>query len=169
MTAKNPGIGSIEFARQFTEGLTQEQALPVIKQLMAGDLHDASDKRVKRCDYCGYLWRDVSLRNTKRTCCEECKTGIKSIQRQEQRANKELLNPEPKSRKHRLIDDYIWWLEYPFWINEYSMIKIGWKYEKPSGGALLDFIEAKDGLYGKGNRRKTVKHVDYHGDIRDQF
>lgn len=49
------------------------------------------------------------------------------------------------------------------------MIKYGWKYEKPSGFAVMDFIEAKNGIYGEGNRGKTKKYVDYHDDKRDQF
>lgn len=162
---REPGEGAIKFARQYVEGLTREEALPVIKRLLKGEMHDPTDKRVKRCDYCGYWWYDDSLRNNKKTCSDECKRGIKTMQRKEQRANKALLNPIPKRKKHRLIDDYIWWLEYPFWVNEYPMIKIGWKYEKPSGFAVMDFIEAKNGIYGEGNRRKTKKYVDK----RDQF
>jgi hypothetical protein len=150
---REPGAGAIDYTKQFTEGLTRDQAAPVITALLKGELHDPTDKRVKRCDYCGYYWRDDSLRNTRRTCSSECKTGIKTLQKRQQRADAALLNPQP--RKRTLMDDYIWWLEYPFWINEYSMIKIGWKFEKPSGVALMDYVKSGRGQMGDGNRRKS--------------
>ena len=162
-----PGLGAVEFTTQFTAGLSRQEAAYVVSALLQGELHDPADKRVKRCDHCGYYWRDDSLRNTKRTCSDACKTGIKTMQRRQQRADAELLNPKP--RKRTLMDDYIYWLEYPFWINEYSMIKIGWKFEKPSGIALMDYVETSRGQMGEGNRRKSKKHVSYHGDDRDLF
>lgn len=166
---REPGAGAIEFTKQYTEGLAMYEAAPVIKQLMKGDLHDQTDKRVKRCDYCGYYWRDDSLRNTKRTCSDECKKNVKTMQRRQQRADKELLDPNPKPKKHTLMDDYLWWLEYPFWIQEYSMIKVGWKFEKPSGVGLMDYVEASRERMGEGNRKKGVTNIDYHGDDRDLF
>lgn len=143
---REPGAGAIDFTKQFTEGLTRDQATPIITALLKGELHDPTDKRVKRCDYCGYYWRDDSLRNTRRTCSARCKTGIKTLQKRQQRADAALLNPKPKKRT--LMDDYIWWLEYPFWVDEYSMVKIGWKYEKPTGDALMDYIENGRGQTG---------------------
>jgi hypothetical protein len=166
---REPGEGAIEYTRQFLVGITREEALQILKELLRGALSDPSDKRVKRCDYCGYLWCDDSTRNRKKTCSDECKTGIKTLQRREQRANKELLNPQKKKKKHTLMDDYVWWLEYPYWANEYSMLKVGWKFEKPSGVALMDYVENKRSTYGEGNSRKSIKRVDYHGDERDNF
>ncbi len=154
MTYRSPGKGAIEYTKQFTEGLTQEDALPVISRILSGELIDASDKRVKHCDYCGYYWRDESLRNTRRTCSGECKTDIKTLQRRKQRADKELINPKP--RKRTLQDDYIYWLEYPFWFNEYSMIKIGWKFEAPYDSETIDAVSANNQIYGEGNRMRHL-------------
>ncbi|WP_083413124.1 hypothetical protein [Bacillus massilinigeriensis] len=164
---RNPGAGAVEFAAEFLAGFKREEAAVLAPALLRGELHDPSDKRVKRCGHCGYYWRDNSLRNTKRTCSDECKTGIKSLQKRQQRADAALLDTKPK--KHKLMDDYIWWLEYPFWIHEYSMIKIGWKFERPSGIALMDYVETSRNQMGDGNRKKSNKHVDYHGDDRDLF
>lgn len=163
------GIGAIEYANQFTEGLTFEETAEIMHTLLNGELNDSTDKRVKRCDYCGYWWRDDSLRNTKRTCCDDCKRRLKTMQRRQERADKELLNPNPKPRKHRLTDDYVWWVEYPYWINEYSMIKIGWKYEKSMSISKMDYIKAQHEIYGYGNRKKPNVFADYNGDKRDQF
>lgn len=155
---REPGTGAIEFARQYTEGLTRDQAAPIISDLMRGELNDESDRRIKRCDHCGYYWRDDSMRNTKRTCSDDCKRSLKTLQRRQQRADQALLNPKP--RKRTLMDDYIYWLEYPFWINEYSMIKIGWKYEKPSGVAVMDYVESQRDIYGPGNRKKVTTEAE---------
>jgi hypothetical protein len=157
----NPGSGAIEYAKQFIEGMTREEAGFVIAALLNGEIHDTADKRIKQCDHCGYYWRDDSLRNTKRTCSDECKTAIKTMQKRQQRADQELLNPEPKKKKRTLMDDYAYWLEYPFWGNEYSMIKIGWKFEKPSGLAVMDYVEAKRSIYGEGNRKKVTNNPEF--------
>ena len=156
---RQPGGGAIEYAKQLTEGLTREQAAQVVDALLKGELHDRSDKRIKRCQYCAYYWRDDSLHNTRRTCSDDCKRSIKTMQRARQRADAELLNPKP--RKRVLMDDYAYWLEHPYWINEYSMIKIGWKYEKPDGLAVMDYIEAKRSIYGEGNRKKVTSDFDF--------
>lgn len=161
------GAGAFEYALQYVDGLSRQEAAYVIRQLLEGELNDPEDKRIKRCEHCGYYWRDDSLRNTKRTCSNDCKRSHKTNLRRQQRADEALLNPKP--RKRTLMDDYIWWIEYPFWINEYSMIKIGWKFEKPSGIALMDYVESKNETYGPGNRRKTRKEVEYHGGNRDEF
>lgn len=166
ITYRNPGAGAIEFSKEFMTGLREFDELTV-KVLLDGRLHDQDDKRVKRCDYCGYYWRDPSLRNTRKTCSDECKTGIKTLQRREQRERKALLNPKP--RKRTLMDDYVWWLEYPYWHNEETMLKIGWKFEKPERLEMIDFIEAKNEILGEGNRMKTRKNIDYQGDERDDF
>jgi hypothetical protein len=158
---REPGAGAINFTKQFTEGLSRIEASTVVEQLLRGELHDHSDRRVKRCDYCGYYWRDGSLRNTKRKCSDECERGTKRLQTRQRRADKELLNPNPKAKKPTLMDDYVWWLEYPYWTDEYSMIKIGWKYEKPSGVAVMDYVEANRSIYGDGNRKKATSQVEF--------
>ncbi|MBY0083730.1 hypothetical protein [Brevibacillus brevis] len=147
-----PGEGAIEYARKQIVGLTREQAATRIPQLMK-EISD--DKRVKRCDYCGYLWRDDSRRNTKRTCSDECKTGIKTLQKKKQRADKALLEGKTKKRT-RLDDYYLWWLEYPCWTNEYEMLKRSWKYEKPMDDEKLDYIRGNQQRYGNGNRKKKA-------------
>ncbi|HWO74377.1 MAG TPA: hypothetical protein VNM69_00510 [Bacillus sp. (in: firmicutes)] len=158
---RDPGAGAVDFARQFVIGKgDRAEILIILSELLDGGLHDPNDRRVKTCDYCGYLWRDESLRNNRRTCSDECKKNIKTLQRRQQRERQELLNPEPKPRKRKLEDDYVYWLEYPYWTNEYSMIKVGWKYEPPRKYTKLDTIENRRGLWGNGNRRKSYVNYD---------
>lgn len=136
-----PGAGAIAYARERIAGLSRDEAAPVIRELIANPL---DDKRVKRCEYCGYPWRDDSLRNTKRTCSDECKTALKTLQRRRQRADKALLEGEdapPKKRAKRHC--YVWWLEYPFWLNEYEMLKRSWKYEVPYDPSKLAYMRKR--------------------------
>ena len=163
---RNPGAGAIEFIKQFTEeGMNRDEVAEIIGEVMRGELHDSEDKRVKLCDYCGYYWRDPSLRNTRKTCSDECKRGIKTLQRREQRRKQELANPKPK--KKTLKDDYYDHHEYPFWVDEYSMSKISWKYERSEDVEFMDAIQYNIDHYGDGNRKVSNKYVEYDGDDRD--
>lgn len=147
MKHANPGTGATEYARNLTVGLTREKAAVVIQT------HTPEDRRVKHCDYCGCLWRDGSLRNTSRTCCDECKTSLKTEQRARQRAEKALLSGKVKKKTKRDLN-YVWWLEYPFWLDEYEMLKLSWKYEVPTDFEKLDIISAQQQIHGPGNRKK---------------
>lgn len=150
---REPGTGAIEYAKTELERLGGDPK--IITEIMT---MLPNEKRVKRCNYCGYPWRDGSLRNTKRTCSDECKTGIKTLQKRTQRADKALLQPNPQKRT-KLEQNYIWWLEYPFWIDEYEMLKQSWKYEVPNDTDFLSFIEANNQIYGIGNRRVENKEA----------
>ncbi|WP_077624963.1 hypothetical protein [Sediminibacillus massiliensis] len=155
-----PGAGAIEYASQIVGDLSKSpESIQVITQLLNGELHDTDDKQVKRCDYCRYFWRDDSLRNNKRTCCEECKRKVKTLQKRKQRERRELLNPTSKKRKKK--DDYVYWLEYPYWINEESMFDEGERFEKPMKTEVLDYIHTKNQKYGVGNRKRRTSERDY--------
>ncbi|RAV19504.1 hypothetical protein [Paenibacillus contaminans] len=147
---ESPGAGALEYARTLTEGLSRDEAAVVIRRLLT---EPPADPRVKRCDFCSYPWRDSSLRNTKRTCCDECKTGAKSFQKRQQRADKALLTGKVRKRTKR-DEYYVWWLEYPFWLDEYEMLKRAWKYEVPHGVELIDTVRSQNEAYGDGNRKR---------------
>jgi hypothetical protein len=147
-----PGPGAIEYARSLVAGMTRQEAAAKLREEPGG-----TDRRVKRCDYCRYLWRDKSLRNTKRTCSEECRTGIRTLQRSQQRADKALIGGEPRKKKQAEPKArYVWWLEYPFWLgSEYEWLNQAWKYEIPCGDAFMDSMHGKNHILGTGNRRKA--------------
>jgi len=128
---RQPGVGAVEFAQTFIKGLTESESQPILDRLLIGEF--TADNRIKRCAYCNYYWKDGSLRNTRRTCCADCKIAAKTLQKRAQRAAYE---QQPKKRK--LADDYIHWMEYPFWLEENSMVSIGWKYEVPHSNDVLD-------------------------------
>ncbi|MEW9700706.1 hypothetical protein [Paenibacillus sp. SI8] len=146
-----PGTGAVEYARSLTAGMTREQAAIALSRA-----YRINDARIKRCDYCGYLFRDESKRNLRQTCCGECKTALKTLQRRQQRADKALLTGEPPKVKRKTKRDvyYVWWLEYPFWLSEYEMLKQTWKYEVSHDTELMDAIQEKNMTYGAGNRKR---------------
>jgi hypothetical protein len=161
---RNPGPGAVEFARQYVEGLTRAEALPIIKKLLNGELHDTTDKRIKKCAYCGYYYRDKTKPNNSKTCSRECKIDFDTLNRAKKRADEALLSPKKKKET-----TYVWWLEYPFWINEYEMLKRSWKYEKPYAPDKLAMIRAakqRDEMLG--GKRKPKCEVNYNGDEKVQ-
>jgi len=163
VTFREPGEGAINYAIYIVENYddsklkNREDLLNLMYAIMT---QMPPHKRVKRCEYCGYVWYDDSLRNTKKTCSAECKTGIKTLQRRMQRADRALLQRKPRKKTKKEIN-YIWWLEYPFWLDEYEMLKHSWKYEIPKDVEVMTFIDANNQIYGTGNRRKKVIKPGY--------
>ncbi|KYC65204.1 hypothetical protein [Heyndrickxia coagulans] len=158
---RNPGTGAIEFARQYTEGLTVKEALPVIERLLKGELHDPADKRIKRCAYCGYYYRDKTRPNNSKTCSRECKIANDTLKRAKKRADAALLKPEKKTEVRE--EHYTWWLEYPFWINEYEMLKRSWKYQVPYAPdklAQIDAAKQRDRMIGGKRKPKLIPSDD---------
>ncbi|RFU60526.1 hypothetical protein [Peribacillus glennii] len=148
---RQPGEGAILFAYQFIDGLTKAEFFPVIQQVINGQLHNVVDKRIKRCDYCGYFWRDISLRNNKRKCSADCERSLKTLQKREQRALKELLNPKPK----KAPDMYTYYadhLEYPYFLSEQYMLKRSYRFERPKAPDKLAQIDAAE---QRGYKRKS--------------
>lgn len=114
-----PGEGAIEYAQSITVGLTREQAALVLR-----NLEKQADPRVKRCETCGYYFRDKTKPNNARVCSQRtCKTVRKSAQRWAQRGR-----GRPRTAKPIV---YAWWLEYPYWLSERIMLSRAWSYERP--------------------------------------
>ncbi|MDA1528486.1 hypothetical protein [Bacillus cereus group sp. TH260-2LC] len=152
---RNPGEGAIDFAEHFTSDLKSYEALPIIKQLLKGRLHDKTDKRIKRCAYCGYYYRDKARPNNSKTCCSKCKVDLDTLKRAIIRADKALLNPKKAKRD----TCHVWWLEYPFYVQEYEMLKHTWKYEAPYSPNKITAIHAakqRDGIIGGKRKSKRV-------------
>jgi len=148
----DPGRGAIEFAKEFTQGLTKEEALPVIKRLIRGELHDHDDKRIKKCEYCGYYYRDKTRPNNSKTCSPECKAARDYLAKAKKRADAALLKPKKKTKRD---ENYIWWLEYPFWLDEREMLRNSRRYESTYDEQyLLRISAAKQRAERIGGRRK---------------
>ncbi|GGE80350.1 hypothetical protein [Priestia taiwanensis] len=158
---RHPGEGAIEFAMQYMEGLTRANALPVIQSLMKGNLHDRTDKRIKRCVYCGYYFRDKTKPNNSKNCGQGCKTDWDTMQRAKKRADTALLKPK-KPKKSDF--GHAWMLEYPFYSPEEAMFRWKWRYEVPKAHYKLEEIQgARYRCEMMGGRRKPKRIVPYSG------
>lgn len=150
-TYREPGQGAIDFATQFVVRLTREQAKPIIKQLLAGNLHDKTDKRIKRCQYCGYYYRDKTRPNNSKTCSRECKIAIDTLKRARKNADKALLKLDFEKE---LYTYYARHLEYPFYLSEHYMLKRAHNHETPCTDDKLAQIDAAK---QRGYKRKATK------------
>lgn len=173
-TYRNPGTGAIEFARQYTEGLTVKEALPVIERLLKGELHDPADKRIKRCAYCGYYYRDKTRPNNSKNCSRECKIASDTLKRARKNADKALLKLDFEKE---LYTYYAWHLEYPFYLSEHYMLKRAHNHETPCTDDKLAQIDAAK---QRGYKRKTtgvigkvhvrgLRHRHLYGEVQTSF
>jgi hypothetical protein len=155
-TYRKPGTGAIQFAKQFITGLDRRQALPIIKRLNAGKLHDKKDKRIKRCEYCGYFYRDKTRPNNSKTCSRECKIAKDTLIRAKKNADKAVLKPK-KDIEKEIYTAYTRWLEYPFYLSEHYMLKHAHDYESPFDYDKLSQIDAarQRNYKRKGTNRPT--------------
>ncbi|MBA1162689.1 MULTISPECIES: hypothetical protein [Bacillus subtilis group] len=168
-TFRNPGEGAVQFAAEFVENQTRESALPIINSLLKGDLHDPTDKRIKKCAYCGYYYKDRTKPNNSKTCSKGCKTDLDTLRRAMKRADEALL--DPKKKESGSIDSaYIWWVEYPFWLSEREMLKRAWKYEHLATDKEIEImLAAKYRDQQIGGKRKAKCTVPYNGDEVGRF
>lgn len=159
---RDPGIGAIEFAKQFIEGMTMEEARPVIKGLVKGELHNEADKKVKRCDWCGYYYRDKTKNNRSRVCCRHCKFDKDNHAKSVKNADKALLKPKkPRDIEKEMYMYYADHLEYPYYISEHYMLKRAHQRETPYSHDKLEQIDAaKQRGYKRKNRESPTDGSD---------
>lgn len=162
---KQPGTGAIEFALSFIGGIAKEEALPILVQLINEELHDTTDKRIKRCAYCNYHFRDMTRPNNGKTCCKPCKIANDTLNRAKKKADEELLNP--KKKKTNVEKFYVSWIEYPYWSNEYEMLKQSWRFEVSSDN-IEQIIAAKQRDALIGGKKKSIPTISYNGDEKEQ-
>lgn len=155
---RDPGAGAVEFALQFIEGLNMAESLPILRQLKDGKLHDATDKRVKRCDWCGYFYRDKTKPNMSKVCSPKCKYAKDNHAKAVKKADKALLDPKKeKSFEREIYECHVHWLEYPCYVSEHYMLKRAHRYESPFAQDKLAQIDAaiQRGYKRKGNATLT--------------
>ena len=121
---RDPGSGAVEFARQFVEGLTRDDVLPVLRKLKNGELHDPTDKRIKRCGFCGYFYRDKTKPNNSKTCSRECKIDRDTLNRAIKNADAAILKPKKeKPFEREMYECHVYWIEYPYYVSEHYMLE----------------------------------------------
>lgn len=135
---KNPGTGAIEFARRYIgPGYEYDEMLEIMAEVIDGNFVEIHDKKVKRCQCCGFYYRDKTKNNNSTTCSIECKASkdavIKTLTR---RARKEQAGTARKTYK----DGRYYGGEYSFWCNDEAMFE----------------YDRKHGIYAQGDNLEAV-------------
>ncbi|AWE07895.1 hypothetical protein DCE79_11080 [Lysinibacillus sp. 2017] len=118
---KNPGSGAIEFARRYIgPGHDYEEMLEIMSAVIDGHFAEIHDKKVKRCQCCGFYYRDKTKNNSGTTCSRECKAIKDSVLKTyARRVRAEEKGTTRKSYK----DGRYYGGEYSFWCNEQAMFE----------------------------------------------
>lgn len=149
----DPGEGAIEFARPFVADHSIDEAMPIIKRLVMGELHDGTDKRIKHCEWCGYLYRDKTKPNMSKVCCKKCKYDKDNRAKAVKKADAALTKPKKaRNLKAEMYSYYADHLEYPYYLSEHYMLKRSHQRETPYS---LDKIEKIEGAKQRGYKRKN--------------
>lgn len=111
---KNPGTGAIEFARRYIgPGYEYYDMLEIMEDVIDGNFVEIHDKRVKRCQCCGFYYRDKTKNNSATTCSIECKAGKDAVLKKFTRRTKKKEAGTARKSAEELY--YYSHLEYPFW------------------------------------------------------
>lgn len=161
---KNPGTGAIEFARSYIgPGHDYDEMLEIMSDIIDGYFTEVHDKKVKRCQCCGFYYRDKTKNNSATTCSAECKAGkdvvLKTYKR---RVKAEQQGTARKSYKHgRYFGG-----EYPFWINDDAMFEYDRKHKIYKHGDDLEEVVARAQRRAQmgGKKRITTNFGLYEGE-----
>lgn len=164
-----PGAGAAAFARAIVAGLSEEEAAPIVEAILERRYHDANNKRVKDCAFCGYPYRDFTKPNNSKTCSPECKKGLDAEKKREKRAEEKTANPNRSytitERHYAVYDDM---LEYPFWNavgkrpSDSIMDAVFYRHESPYDNDSLANIDATMQTRERiGGRRKITTEKEY--------
>lgn len=161
---KNPGAGAIEFAREYIEQeIDYYELLDVMTDLIDGNFVEIHDKKVKRCQCCGFYYRDKTKNNSATTCSPECKATKDAVLKTYNRRIKAEQNGT--ARKDYRYGRYAYG-EYPFWVNDAAMFEYDRKQGVYSYGDNLESVIAtaqKRALMG-GKKRVTENFGLYEGE-----
>ena len=163
-----PGAGAVAYAESYVKEMTLEHVTPLCEDLVGGGtirLLEAlgfSDKKVRRCQYCGYYYRDATKNNSSLVCSDECKTGkdivLKAYRRKVAYAGKPR-RPTYKELYYRGEET-----GYPHWMNERYMLEYDRKHESYSYGDNLEAVIGREMQKAKmGGKKRLTQAIDYNG------
>lgn len=157
-----PGAGAIKFASRYIENVDEYyDCLDVLEDVIDGHVAEIEDKRVKRCGYCGFLYRDESPKNNRRTCSDECKAEKDHLAKKIKRYEEDMQRPDRRKKADELY--YYSHYEYSFW-NGHNSDLIMQEFDRKRGSILLgDKFEAVAALEKKrqddGGKRVHTDNV----------
>jgi len=161
---KNPGEGAIEFARQYIgPGQEYHDMLDVMSDIIDGNFVEIHDKKVKRCQCCGFYYRDKTKNNSATTCSIECKAGKDAVLKTYNRRVK--TEQAGTARKDYRNGRYAYG-EYPFWASERDMFEYDRKQKVYSYGDTLEaVVAAAQQRVRMGGRKRVTQDFDlYEGE-----
>lgn len=160
---KNPGTGAIEFARRYVgPGHDYDELLEIMSDLIDGNFVEIHDKKVKRCQCCGFYYRDKTKNNSATTCSVECKAGKDAVLKT---YNRRVKTEQAGTARKDFRDGRYAYGEYPFWASERDMFEYDRKNKIYSHGDNLESIVAtaqRRALMG-GKKRVTENFGLYEG------
>ncbi|MFD1926950.1 hypothetical protein ACFSFY_02520 [Sporosarcina siberiensis] len=155
---EEPGHGAVLYAAQFMAGFTFHTAMPIVKQIMNAVVHD---KKERRCAYCEYYYRDITKNNSSVVCSPECRNLRKAKYTRTKNAAKPK-KPKKLTNREKYYNDH---LEYPFWTDDYEMMKMSWKHEPSYSVDKVEYIRAaKMREIEMGGKKRVAEVIDYNGD-----
>lgn len=158
-----PGEGAVEFAMRYVEELTIEHVEEVCKDLVSGNIEEINDKKVRRCQFCGYYYMDKTKNNSSLTCSDECKTGKDIVLKAYRRKVKE--DSKPKRPTYKQLYYFGRDTEYPHWASEFHMFENDRKHGAYSYGDNFEEVVGKALLNAEmGGKKKKAQVIDYDGD-----
>lgn len=184
-----PGEGAVHYAfhhmlrRSVPRGgkMSYEQILELCVDLVDGNIEEIDDPRVRRCQYCGYYYKDITRNNSSLVCSDECKTGKDILLKAYRRKQARLSNPKRRlTYKERYYAQYHpddgSELEYPFWPSDFHMFEYDRKRGSHSHGDDIEDIIARSQLNtAMGGKKKAAEVIPYNGnekgvkDVRVRF
>lgn len=163
---REPGEGAIEFARRYIKpGMDKEAALDVLTEVIDGYVKEVFDKKVKRCDHCGFLYRDVTKNNSSKVCSDECKASKDYAKKKKKRKVTTIKNGTARKYSDDLY--YYAHLEYPYWnsIDGRRTEDLMSMFDRNRGSILLganleNVVAAYKKRQGSGAKRKKTDNTN---------
>lgn len=149
-----PGEGALDYTKQITQGLNKGEAAQVIEALLAGEIHDRTDKRIKRCQWCRYYYRDKTKPNNSKTCSLACKTARDTKDRARKEVDRRLLHGIPKRLLKR---EEFYNADLGIWTSEPEMISYYRSREGGGSGNVEAIIDARQVAELMGGKRKVTR------------
>ncbi|MFP3919347.1 hypothetical protein U5N28_16220 [Lysinibacillus telephonicus] len=151
---RNPGEGAIEFARQYIgPGQEYHDMLDIMTDIIDGNFVEIHDKKVKRCQCCGFYYRDKTKNNSATTCSIECKAGKDAVLKTYNRRTKK--REEGKARKSVEELYYYSHLEYPFW-NGHGMNSEQLMFENDRKHNIYSYGDTLEAVVATAQRRAAM-------------
>lgn len=134
---REPGEGAIEFARRYIgPGMDEDAALDILTEVIDGRVAEIFDKKVKRCGYCGHLFRDKTKNISGKYCAKSCKDKLDYAKK---KAKRKVTSVKSGTRRKSFEDKYYYsHLEYPFWLDmDRSFNFLMMEYDRKRGSILM--------------------------------